>query len=387
MKTMSTKLISIFILSAALGLSACSEEEDDEVVPSTNNNSSSVNTPATYEFERNGSTSVSYSGQTDRLNQLAEIKSIIQDAADNGTQLNGQDLKDMYTNTNGDGNGNFSFNSTKQLKDKTFDIDKSYFEDLLDESDIASDSAANQIMASNGSPGLMMRSGGGAMLLNQQGHELTQAVEKGLMGAVFYHQIVNTYLTDSKIGPSINNVDLESGKNYTQLEHHFDEAFGYFGAPIDFSSNYSGNGNVRYWAKYSNTADPLLQLNDKIMNAYKTARAAIVENERQILDAQVDILNEQLEVLIAASSIHYINSSLSETHTGDRIHVLSEAFYFLKALRYSNIEFRKFSQAEVDTMLYTDFGENLWNVSTNGLNTVKNKLSAKYGLDSVKDQL
>ena len=32
-------------------------------------------------------------------------------------------------------------------------------------------------------------------------------------------------------------------------EHHWDEAFGYFGAPVDFVSGYEGSGAVQYWAQ------------------------------------------------------------------------------------------------------------------------------------------
>jgi hypothetical protein len=117
------------------------------------------------------------------------------------------------------------------------------------------------------------------------------------------------------------------------------------------------------------------------------ARAAIVAKNRTVLNEQLKVLHEHLELLIAATSIHYINAALSETHAGERIHSLSEAFYFLKALRYSNIAYRKFNQSELNTLLYTDFGDNLWQVSSTGLLSVKNKLSSKYGLDAVKDQL
>lgn len=385
----SFKYIALPIITIGLFLSSCSKEEEDNLPSTTNENQnpSSIQAPRSYEFLRNGSSSVSYSGQTDRLNQLAEIKTLIQSAADNGSSLSAQGLKEMYENTNGTANGRFSFSSTKQLKDKTFDLDKTYFSTLFDETQAASDSAIAQVTASNGKAGLHRRSNGSAMLLTNKGHEITQAVEKGLMGAVFYHQIVNVYLTDSKIGPAVNNNDIVSGENYTEMEHHMDEAFGYFGAPTDYSSNYTGNGTPRYWASYSNTADAALQLNDKLMNAYKIARAAIVAGDLNELDKQVTVLNNEFEVLIAATSIHYINQSLTASNTGDRIHLLTEAFYFLKALRYSNINHRQFSQAEVDTMLYTDFGDNLWQVSSTGLNTVKNKLSSKYGLDAVKNQL
>ena len=377
----------IMITLLAMAIISCKKEDEADLPAATSGPIEELNTPSSYEFFRDGNSTVSYSGQTDRLNQLQELKNTIQAAADNRSYVDSTTLFAMFENQNGNANGNFSFSSSKQLKDKTFDLDKSYFDQLLRETVAASDSGRSNVLAQNGKVGLMMRKSGSAMLLNQNGHELTQAIEKGLMGATFYHQIVNVYLSDSKIGPSVNNKDLVSGENYTAMEHHMDEALGYFGAPVDFTSNYQGNGLIRYWAKYSYSSDALLGLNSKLMNAYKLARAAIVANNRNILDAQVRIINEQFEVLIAATTIHYINQALNETHNGERIHQLSEAFYFLKALRYSNISYRKFSQSELDSMLYSDFGENLWQVNSTGLNNVKNKLSNKYNLSSIKDQL
>ena len=74
--------------------------------------------PSTYEFTRNGQTSVSYSGQTDRLDQLDEIKAYLK-TGDAGALMDEQVLLDMFANTGGNGGGNFSFTSDRQLKNKT----------------------------------------------------------------------------------------------------------------------------------------------------------------------------------------------------------------------------------------------------------------------------
>ena len=83
--------------------------------------------PATYSFERNGQSSVSYDGQTERIEQLTQIRSVLNDA-NSGNQVSGQDLLDMYANKDGNGGGNFDFTSTKQLKDKTFLGDQAAFD-------------------------------------------------------------------------------------------------------------------------------------------------------------------------------------------------------------------------------------------------------------------
>jgi hypothetical protein len=386
MKKSTFKSIALIGLASALSFTSCSEKDDDEIIV-IDDRGITIETPVTYEFTRDGLTSVSYSGQTERLDQLATMKTYIQDAIDNGTQISAQALKDMFENTGGNGNGNFSFSSTKQLSNKTFSLDVQGFNDMFDLAAAASDSAIDNVAASNGVAGKLTRSNGKVILVDANGHEFTQELEKGLMGATLYNQIVNSYLTEEKIGAAVNNTDLVAGKNYTTMEHHFDEAFGYYAAPVDFKTGFSTSESPRYWASYSEELDATFPFIDRIMNSYKKGRAAIAAKKYSIKDAEVAKLHESFQILIAASAIHYINSAISESNTANRLHVLSEGFFFLKSLRYSNSSNRKITQAELDTMLNTDFGNNFWNISSTGLNAIKTKLSSTYGLDSVKDQL
>jgi len=383
MKKSTVKLMSLIGLGLITTLNSCSEDDGTEP---TKNITPTITTPTTYEFSRNGSSSVSYSGQTDRLNQLAEIKDVLK-KGDNGEVILAKTLEDMFANTNDNGGGNFSFTTTKQLKSKTFTIDQTYFEDLFNAAEQASNSGAIKIVAANGTAGLATRASGKTILVDENGREFTQLIEKGLMGATFYNQIVNTYLTDERVGDQVNNADLEAGKNYTKMEHHMDEAFGYVGAPVDFRSNYSGKGTVRYWANYSNNADDNIQMNDRLMNAFKRARAAIVEKKYSIRDEEVAKIHQEFEVLIAATAIHYANETKAATNDGDRLHVLSECYAFTRALRYSNMNNRKLTQAEVDDLLENKIGSNFWKIKEQNLNLLIDKLASTYELEAVKDQL
>jgi hypothetical protein len=386
MKVLSLQKMAAYSLALSMTLVACSKDDDDDMPKINQVNDSKVETPATYEFQSNGSSSVSYSGQTDRLNQVAEMKAYIQQATDDSTSISEQALIDMFRNTGGNGNGNFSFTSTKQLENKTFINDQQYFLDLFQAADLASDSIT--VQAADGKAGILTRSSGSKFLVDTNGHEFTQAIEKGLMGATFFYQITSVYLSEDKIGAAVNNTDLESGKNYTAMEHHMDEAFGYVGAPVDFESNYNGTGTLRYWGKYSNSHDNLIDCNDNLMNAFKTARAAITAKEMDVKDEQVVLINAEMERIAAASAIHYINEAIQigNSSEGDRIHVLSDAYYFLKALKYASVEHRRISAVQVNTLLNT-FGMNMWQVSTPDLNQVKSTLSSIYGFESVEGQL
>jgi hypothetical protein len=351
-----------------------------------------IETPATYAFTRGGESSVSYGGQTDRLNQLAEMKSYLRQG-DRGEALSEQVLLDMFANAGGDGGGNFSFASSKDLRSKTFepDLDDRLFEDLFAAAATASQSGA---AASNGVAGLIEReNSGNTILVNEKGHEFVQFVEKGLMGAVFHHQIYNVYLSDARIGPGVENTELAEGAAYTPMEHHWDEAFGYFGAPVDFTSDWpeTRGDEARFWANYADTSDPELGLNGRIMEAYRAGRAAVVNNDRAEIEAQAAALYDLHELTTAATAVHYINDTighLNASRTGEAFHTLSEAWAFVNAIRYTPE--RALSLADIETILTADFGAdgNFWDVTLAGLNAAKAKLVAAYAeLEPVQDEL
>lgn len=359
-----------------------------------------ISTPSTYAFERNGATTVSYSGQTERLNMVAEIKSKVLAEGDNGNVISEQVLLDAYENAGENGGGLFTFTSTKQLKDKTFqpDLDANLFENLFADAAAASVAANGGQMASNGKSGLITREDkGSTILVDANGREFTQLIEKGLMGSVFFNQIYNVYLTDARTGDDVENVDLADGKNYTDMEHHWDEAYGYFDAPVDFVSAWpeDRNGELRFWSNYSNTVDnvnnDLLGTNDLIMEAFLNGRTAIVNQDWETKNASKDALYENLDLVAAATAVHYINSTLkylNESKTGEAFHTLSEAWAFVNALRYNPN--RKMDLADIEVIMNTDFGENgnFWNVTPAGLNKAKSSLVTAYpDMETIKDDL
>lgn len=368
-------------LSLALMIGATSCEKSN--VQSQN----TVVTPSTYSFQRNGKSSVSYSGQTDRLNQLGAMKTKMQ-TADAGSIVLESDLLAMYANTGGNANGNFSFSSSKQLKSKTFSLDQAFFESMLKSAAAASVDGNTGVNAANGTAGLITRSSGSTILVDAKGFEFTQLFEKGIMGAVFYYQIVNIYLTDEKIGEGVDNITVDTANNSTAMEHHWDEAFGYFGAPVDFTSDYQGAESPSYWANYCNSFDNVLGgLNASFMNSYIRGRAAIVANNHDVKIDKANWINIHFSELIAACAIHYANQAKATTDQGDLLHMLSECYAFTRALRYANPNSREFTPTEVDTLLMNAFNGNLWEVTATDLNNLINALSTAYELDAWKDIL
>lgn len=379
-------ILSIIILSLLVTSCDISDSNDDN---------DTIEPPENYEFTRNGESTVAYPGQTDRLNMVEEMKSYIA-TANSGEVIFEQDLLDMFENKDGNGGGHFSFTSDRQLKNKTFapDLDNNLFEDIFADAEAASENGNTGVRAQNGIAGLMEREDSGSdILVDEKGREFTQLVEKGLMGAVFYNQIFNVYLTDERIGPDVENEELREGTNYTDKEHHFDEAYGYFDAPVDFESDWpdSRTDELRFWSKYSNGSDEQLGFNDTVMDAFILGRTAIVNDNQNELNQQVDVLYETLELISAATAVHYINSTIqhfNNNNRGEAHHALSEAWAFVNALKYSPR--RKITLEQIDQILNNDFGENgnFWNVGSTGLDNAKSTLVDTYSdLEPVQDQL
>lgn len=74
--------------------------------------------------------------------------------------------------------------------------------------------------------------------ITTDGRDLSQLVQKFLHGSVSYSQAARDYLSidlgETKGLNAQNEKPAKDGVHYTAMEHHFDEAFGYFGAARDF---------------------------------------------------------------------------------------------------------------------------------------------------------
>ena len=179
-------------------ITSCSSDDDN-----SGGADNTVIAPATYQFERNGMTSVSYSGQTTRILMAEELIDALKDTSFNEAQLDA-----MFNHQEGDMDfTDASLNaSDKSIRSKTaasFDFFNSNTTDAYAikadfESWIAEQVAdvypnwANT--ATPGNSGQLTENGGSVRYVNAKGLELNQAVNKGLIGALMGDQLMNNYL-------------------------------------------------------------------------------------------------------------------------------------------------------------------------------------------------
>lgn len=177
------------------------------------------------------------------------------------------------------------------------------------------------------------------------GHDLQQLTKKFLDGAVSFSQGTDDYLDD---GLAVDNT-MQGGdsadKPYTQLEHHWDEGFGYFGASRDYlvrtddeidaarHFDTNGDGKIDLQSEYTfghaayavkrdlGSADSApTDFSGNAMGAFLTGRAIInagigglTPDETEQLLEQRDIAVANWELVIGSSLIHYLNASIQHT--------------------------------------------------------------------------
>lgn len=369
-----------FIIAGISCKKGCPDENATNYNPDANKSDGSClygidyNVPETYEFkDEEGNSTVSYSGQTDRLNQLSEMADYMESG--HTQTIDAQALKDMFANTNDNGNGNFTFSSSKQLENKCFEIDVDMYKDYMDSIALASVDFAST--ASNGQAGTLS-SGTSTYLFSPRGIEYAELIEKGLMGGVFMHQALNVYFGSDKM--SVDNstvVDATNGEYYTEMEHHFDEAFGYFGVPVSFPTNL---GQDRFWGKYCNSRDAELNSNALMMDNFLLGRAAISNNDLETRDEAIQIIRETWELICAAQAVSYFEGALANFGTDQAkfLHELSEAYAFTQNLKYLPSSTRSISTTEVENIL--DMFDNFWNATSADISTAKTQLETIYNL-------
>lgn len=131
------------------------------------------------------------------------------------------------------------------------------------------------------------------------GYDYTQLISKFTMGAVFYNKAVNHYL-DEKLEENDypNDRAYKNGAPYTGKEHVWDEAFGYFGAPIH-SLNLTAKDIVQ-----------IVKLNPEYLDKADFNQ-----------DGKVDLVTEM------AYAHAYYAASLDNSSNTEYFHTIVKAFY------------------------------------------------------------
>ena len=402
----------LYIASIAILFSSCSKEDDVQYITETITETVvqyetetitvevqvpivttvQVEIPYSYEFARAGKSTVSYSGQTSRLNMADELY-----AALNTNTFTKAQMLEMFNDGNGFADATLN-SSGKKMGNKTAGSPlasatvKPLFDSMI--TDFADNVIPNWATdAANGQAGVLTDVTR-TIHVNAKGHEIDQTFIKGIIGAMNVDQIINNYITpyqlDSGTRTSDNdNNTLSSGKDYTDMEHKWDEGFGYLygqeadATRLDLGLSPTGNGTTlnKYFKKIN--ASNQVGIGIQVFDAFRRGRAFIVAKQYDKRDQQAKIIKEELSKVIAYKAVDYINGYMSKIEAGntaDAFHALSEAYGFVMSLQFTNdgTDSAYFSNSEVNGFL--TLMDNFWTVQNSDLESIRDQVKAKFGI-------
>lgn len=381
-------------LIAASILTSCTKDDDTK---------KNLQTPATYEFTRNGQSTVSFGGQTTRIAMATELSSELKNNTKTAVQL-----KAMFAHVEGDANfSDAALNaSNKSIRSKVA-ASKDYFSANTAEASAIkaqfdtwiTEQATNvfpnwEVTATAGTAGQLQQAGGGSVrYVNAKGFELNQFVAKSLIGGLLLDQINNNYLSTNVLdaGSNIANNDndvVEEGKPYTTMEHKWDEAFGYlYGAEDNPAAPVLGADSFlnKYLSRVDQD-DDFKGIAKAVFDAFALGRAAIVAKDYSVRDAQANIIREKLSTVAAVRAVHYLQAGKKAIASGDMasaFHDLSEGFGFVYSLQFTRkpgAEVPYFTNAEINTYVnQLSEGNGFWDVTGTTLDAISSEIALRFG--------
>jgi len=390
-------LISTFLFSCDINDNNTDADNDIEV-------------PATYDFTRNGQSTVSFSGQTARIKMSDELFSAMSDFDNTTEEL----LLQMYRNQTQDGGNVDPFSeanlnsSDKSIKSKVaasrdyFSSNASLSADVKNDFETWLSGQVNNVFPNRNQlaePGVagQIADGSRERYINAQGLEYDQMVAKGLNGALMADQMLNNYLSQAVLDEGSNREDNDNGtpdgdSNYTTMEHKWDEAYGYiFGTSANLANPILtiGSDDIflnKYIGQVSEDSD-FETLAQDIFDAFKLGRAAIVAGNYEVRDEQAAIIRESISTVIAVRAVYYLQAGkkqIDAEELGSAFHSLSEGFGFIYSLQFTRIpgtDQPYLSQNEVENMLNDLLGDGengLWDLQPSTLDNLSQQIADQF---------
>lgn len=340
--------LAVLLTIASLFLSACGSDEEENADLLEETSSVTIAVPPAYVFDSRfveGESSVSYSGQVVRNLLLQDLKSLTDSVGkDGGRPITVQDMLKLY-----------EYDDALNLKTRTstgavsalesqyssLSTGKNLIGKISDEPVIGYNRTADDLVrewfetiAENSQDSSKL--GTPMAYTTDDGIDMSQMVNKVLIGAVPYYQATGVYLNSLL---ERDNSEARDGTDpYTAMEHAWDEAFGYFGAARDyfrytdaqlagsvddFTFDSNSDGSIDFKSEYNfglsrnagkrDKGGSGVDFTQQIFSAFLAGRTAITNQgtEAEIIGYR-QTAAEGMEKVIAATVVHYINDTLSD---------------------------------------------------------------------------
>jgi hypothetical protein len=371
---------------------SCSSDDDN------GSGGNAVVAPPTYQFERNGIGTVKYGGQTSRIQMGDEFVTALKDNTKTESELDG-----MFTNTGNYFSTSVLNESGKNLRSKSAASSDYFSANSTDASAIKAEFdgwIANQVNvvfpnwntdAVAGTAGKIQEAGGGSTrYVNAKGLEYNQAINKALIGALMTDQMLNNYLSTSVLDAGDNRANndaglVEEGKDYTTMEHKWDEGFGYlYGTDDALAPQLGADSFLSKYLLRVESDDDFEDIADDIYNAFKLGRAAIVAKNYTTRDQQAEIIRTKISEIIGIRAVYYLQAAKPTVGTdyGSAFHDLSEGYGFIYSLQFTRqpgTDNPYFTKDEVDAYLAQLMqGNGFWDVTTTTLDEMSDDIAARF---------
>lgn len=343
----------LFASVVAFGLVSCSDDEEP-TPPAQQDLRTKIDyakvTPATpYKslfIDAKGDTTADLKSGTDRYRMFQALNYYLGSAVRDSAALDATVMKNMFANSGNPFsdiksgavlvNGNDLNASGVQLRGvtassrATADVERGLLEGYFTQ--MAEASKSVKATAVKGKAGKL-----GTYLVDANGIEIAQIIQKGLIGALQLDYIGNVVMDK---GLDADNTTLVSGKKYTALEHNWDEAFGLLTPnPIFLEGATDAAKGAK--ATESFLGSYLWEYNkaaySKIHTAFLRGRVAIVNNDKTELKTQATFIRTEMEKAIASAALGYLSKWKSGTTDAARAHAIGEGLGFIYSLRYCTI--------------------------------------------------
>ena len=359
--------------------------------------------PEEYSFTRDGGSTVFYTGQTARLRMATELKSAMNNTSYTQEQINNMFSSGTgFTDTTLDASGKNvrGKTATSPIAQSTvrplFDSWIEEFTTVVAPAVIAGTTASSSVAGS-----YTEADGSRTVKVTAKGFELNQVFSKGLIGALQVDQIINNYLSFSKLDGAREDNDTgvyaythpdATEASITKMEHYWDEAFGYLqGLDSQFKSGLGtapnkDSANLNYYLNKINGQDNEAGISDTIYNAFIAGRAAIVNKDYEERDKQAGIISAEISKVIGYKAHYYLVAGAEDITNGDwaaALHALSEAYGFILGLQFTKDSSGNnyMSNTEVNDLLSRLSAGNggFWERTVEELNTIADEVAIATG--------
>ena len=432
-----TSWIVILLLVTSLFLIGCGDDEADEddlllEEGTAAEGSTLIEVPSAYVFDSRfveGESSVSYSGQTVRNLLLQDLKVLIDSLGKDGAQPAAvQDMLNLYAYDD-------ALNLQSLSTAGAMPVLKNHYSAISTGKNLSGKISGDVVISYNRTADDLVREwfqiiadnsqnpdklGTPAVYTNDNGVDLTQMINKVLIGAVPYYQATGVYLNGLL---ERDNSEARNGTDpYTAMEHGWDEAFGYFGAARDyfrytdeqlagkvgdFTFDSNGDGSIDFKSEYNfglsrnagkrDKGGSGVDLTQEIFAAFLNGRT-LITNQGTVVDIteQRQLAANGMEKVIAATVVHYINDTLSDMSklgTGEENRVnlnkhWAEMKGFTVALQYNPFkligdgQLRELHGIMGQAPSYDAPGSPAYDTTVKNYNRAKAVLQAAYGFSA-----